>query len=63
MMNIKRFILKCRLLFSTIFVRYEEVEQEKGFVYEFDDDRFKKLSPEEQGIQVQKNWNKYMKEK
>ena len=62
-MNIKRFILKSRLLFSTIFVRYEEVEQEKGFVYEFDDDRFKKLSPEEQGIQVQKNWNKYMKEK
>ena len=63
MMNIKRFILKSRLLFSTSFVRYEEVEQEKGFVYEFDYDRFKKLSPEEQGIQVQKNWNKYMKEK
>ena len=62
MMSIKRFILKCRLLFSTIFMRYEQKE-EKGFVYEFDDDRFKKLSPKEQGIQVQKNWNKYMKEK
>ena len=61
-MSMKRFILKCRLLFSTIFVRYEQKE-ERGFVYEFDDDRFKKLSPEEHGIQLQKSWNKYMKEK
>ena len=37
--------------------------KEKGFIYEFDDERFKKLSPEEQGVQVQKNWNKYMKDK
>jgi hypothetical protein len=61
-MNIKRLVLKFRLFFSTIFVRYEQ-KQERGFVYEFDDERFKKLTPEEQGVQVQKNWNKYMKDK
>ena len=27
------------------------------------EERFKKLSPEEQGVQVKKNWNKYMKDK
>ncbi len=60
-MSIKRFILKCRLLFSTIFIR-QDYKEEKGFIYEFDDNKFKELSPEEQGVEVQKNWNRYMKE-
>ena len=34
-----------------------------GFIYEFDDERFKKLPLDEQGVQVQKNWNKYMEDK
>ena len=25
------------------------------------DEKFEKLSPEDQGVEVQKNWNKYMK--
>mgnify|MGYP001442705306 FL=1 len=60
-MSIKRFILKCRLLFSTIFVR-QDYKEEKGFVYELDDEKFQDLSLEEQGVEVQKNWNRYMKE-
>ena len=59
-MSIKRFILKCRLFFHTLFVR-EEYKEKKGFIYEFDDEKFKKLSLEEQGVEVQKNWNRYMK--
>ena len=59
-MSIKRFILKCRLLFSTIFVR-QDYKKEKGFVYELDDEKFQDLSLEEQGVEVQKNWNRYMK--
>tara|TARA_B100001250_G_C19619532_1_gene708724 strand:- start:84 stop:266 length:183 start_codon:yes stop_codon:yes gene_type:complete len=60
-MSIKRFILKCRLLFSTIFVR-QDYKEEKGFVYELDDEKFQDLSLEKQGVEVQKNWNRYMKE-
>ena len=60
-MNIKRLVLKFRLFISSL-LPYKEVK-EKGFIYEFDDERFKKPSPEEQGVQVQKNWNKYMKDK
>jgi len=60
-MSIKRFILKCRLFFSSIFVR-QNYKQEKGFVYELDDEKFQELSPEEQGVEVQKSWNRYMKE-
>ena len=59
-MSMKRFILKCRLFFSTIFVRQKQ-KQEKGFIYEFNDKDFDKLSSEEQGVEVQKNWNRYMK--
>ena len=59
-MSMKRFKLKCRLLFSSIFVRQKQ-KQEKGFIYEFNDEKFEKLSPEDQGVEVQKNWNKYMK--
>ena len=62
MMNIKRFILKIRLFFSPIFVRHKH-HQEKGFIYEFDDEEFKKLTPEQQGKEVQKDWNRYMREK
>ena len=62
MMNIKRFILKIRLFFSPIFVRHKR-HQEKGFIYEFDDEEFKKLTLEEQGKEVQKDWNRYMREK
>ena len=60
MMNIKRFILKTRLFFSPIFMRHKQHE-EKGFIYEFDDEEFKKLSPEQQGEEVQKSWNSYMR--
>ena len=59
-MHIKRFILKVRLLFSPLFVRHKQHEQ-KGFIYEFDDEEFKKLSPEQQGEEVQKSWNSYMR--
>ena len=59
-MSIKRFKLKCRIFFRTLFVR-EEYKEQKGFIYEFDDEKFKKLSLEEQGVEVQKNWNRYMK--
>ena len=60
MMNIKRFILKTRLFFSPLFMRHKQHE-EKGFIYEFDDEEFKKLSPEQQGEEVQKSWNSYMR--
>ena len=60
MMNIKRFILKVRLFFSPIFMRHKRHE-EKGFIYEFDDEEFKKLPPEQQGEEVQKSWNSYMR--
>ena len=60
MMNIKRFILKTRLFFSPIFMRHKQHE-EKGFIYEFDDEEFKKLPPEQQGEEVQKSWNSYMR--
>ncbi|SVA44127.1 uncharacterized protein METZ01_LOCUS96981 [marine metagenome] len=35
--------------------------EEQGFVYELDDEEFKKLPSEEQGKEVQKNWNDYMR--
>ena len=60
MMNIKRFILKTRLFFSPFFMKHKQHE-EKGFIYEFDDEEFKKLSPEQQGEEVQKSWNSYMR--
>ena len=60
MMNIKRFILKTRLFFSPLFMKHKQHE-EKGFIYEFDDEEFKKLSPEQQGEEVQKSWNSYMR--
>jgi len=60
-MNIKRLVLKFRLFVSSIFPKKEQ--KEMGFIYEFDDERFKKLPLDEQGVQVQKNWNKYMKDK
>ena len=60
MMNIKRFILKTRLFFSPLFMRHKQHE-EKGFIYEFDDEEFKKLPPEQQGEEVQKSWNSYMR--
>ena len=62
MMNIKRFILKTRLFFSPLFMRHKRHE-EKGFIYEFDDEEFKKLPPEQQGKELQKSWNRYMREK
>ena len=36
-MSIKRFILKIRLFFSTLFIRYS-LKDKKGFIYENDDD-------------------------
>ena len=60
MMNIKRFILKTRLFFSPIFIRHKRHE-EKGFIYEFDDEEFEKLTVEERGKEVQKNWNRYIR--
>ncbi len=61
MMNIKRCILKVRLFFSTLYMRPHK--KEKGFIYEIDDEQFKELPTEEQGKEVQKNWNRYMREK
>ena len=43
-------------------MRHKHHEQ-KGFIYEFDDEEFKKLTPEQQGKEVQKDWNRYMREK
>jgi len=55
--------LKIRLFFSTLFIRPKSYEQ-KGFIYEeFDDSEFKKLSTDQQGKEVQKNWNEYMRKK
>ena len=59
-MNIKRFILKTRLFFSPLFMKHKQHE-EKGFIYEFDDEEFKKLPPEQQGEEGQKSWNSYMR--
>jgi len=59
-MNITRFILKVKLFFSPIFTRHKSHE-EQGFIYEFDDDKFKQLPREEQGKEVQKNWNAFMR--
>ena len=61
-MNIKRFILKVRLFFSPLYMRHK-YHEEKGFIYEFDDEEFKKLPQEQQGKEVQKSWNRYMREK
>ena len=61
MMNIKRCILKVRLFFSTVYMRPHK--EEKGFIYEFNDEEFKELPTEEQAKEVQKNWNKHMREK
>jgi len=58
-MNIKRLVLKFRLFVSTFLPQKEK--RERGFIYEFDDERFKNLPVEEQGIHVQKSWNRYMK--
>ena len=46
-MNIKRFILKVRLFFSPLFMRHKHHE-EKGFIYEFDDEELlskEKINP------------------
>ena len=57
MISIKRFILKIRLFFSTFFIKNRK---ERGFVYELED--IKKLPAKDQGIAVQKDWNKYKEE-
>ena len=61
MMNIKRCILKVRLFLSTLYMRPHK--EEKGFINEFNDEEFKELPTEEQAKEVQKNWNKHMREK
>ena len=43
-------------------MRHKHHEQ-KGFIYEFDDEEFKKLPPEQQGKELQKSWNRYIREK
>ena len=63
MMHIKRFILRIRLFLSTFFMKRNSSHEEKGFIYEFDDEDFKKLSQEEQAKEVQRDWNKYIKNK
>ena len=55
----KKYILKLKLFLSGF--KRQSNKEEAGFIYEFDDKRFKDLTQEEQGIQVQKNWNRYMK--
>ena len=59
MMSIKKFILRCRLFLSTFKTR--KYHENKGFIDEFDDDKFKELPIEEQAKHVQKNWNRYMR--
>jgi hypothetical protein len=55
----KKYMLKWKLFLSGFRKQNNKVEQ--GFIYEFDDKIFKNLSTEEQGVQVQKSWNRYMK--
>jgi len=57
----KKYILKFRL-FLARFKKHKN-KPESGFIYEFDDEGFKNLPVEEQGIHVQKSWNRYMKDK
>ena len=63
MMLMKRFILKIRLFLSTFFMKRNSFHEEKGFIYEFDDEDFRKLPQEEQAKEVQRDWNKYIKYK
>ena len=58
----KRFILKIRLFLSTFIMKRNNQVQEKGFIYEFDDEEFKKLPIEEQAKEVQKSWNRNMRD-
>tara|TARA_R100000008_G_C3546919_1_gene148087 strand:- start:551 stop:733 length:183 start_codon:yes stop_codon:yes gene_type:complete len=58
----KRFILKIRLFLSTFIMKRNNQVQEKGFIYEFDDEEFKKLPIEEQAKEVQKSWNRHMRD-
>ena len=37
--------------------------EEKGFIYEFDDEDFRELPQEEQAKEVQRDWNRYIKNK
>ena len=60
-MNMKKFILKTKFFFSRF--RKHEGHEEKGFIYEFDDERFKDLPIEDQGVEGQKSWNKDMRER
>ena len=62
MMRIKRFILKIRLFLSTFIMKRNNQVQEKGFIYEFDDEEFKKLPIEEQAKEVQRSWNRHMRD-
>ena len=59
---IKRFILKIRLFLSTFIMKRNNQVQEKGFIYEFDDEEFKKLPIEEQAKEVQRSWNRHMRD-
>jgi|TARA_B100001750_G_C15418057_1_gene551404 hypothetical protein len=58
----KRFILKIRLFLSTFIMKRNNQVQEKGFIYEFDDEEFKKLPIEEQAKEVQRSWNRHMRD-
>ena len=51
----KRFILKIRLFLSTFIMKKNSHIEEKGFIYEFDDEEFKKLPIEEQAKEVQRS--------
>ena len=63
MMLMKRFILRIRLFLSTFFMKRNCSHEEKGFIYEFDDEDFRKLPQEEQAKEVQSDWNRYIKNK
>ena len=62
MMRIKRFILKIRVFLSTFIMKRNSHIEEKGFIYEFDDEEFKKLPIEEQAKEVQRSWNRHMRD-
>ena len=58
---IRKITLKIKLYFSTFFMR-TKIREEKGFIYDLGGEEFQKLSIEERGKHVQRDYNKYMEE-
>ena len=62
MIHIKKFIYRVRVFLSTFIMKRNNQVHEKGFIYEFDDDVLKKLPIEEQAKEVQRSWNRHMRD-